>query len=455
MALLSALEKRSGSQPAIPISSGDPSLLGLFGGSNSNSGQNINADTALAISTVYACVNRRAKTLAMLPLDIIQRHGDVKTKLTSHRLYYQMSAKPNSWQTSFEYRMLMETWKQLRGNAYILITTIPGRGINELIPMQPDHVWPFVVTPTGIIYYMYDNSPPPPPGSKLFYQYFPVNSETIILPASDVLHIKGISSNGIVGKNVVQLMRESVGIAAATEEQGARLFSNGAQIGKVFRHPAKLSPETFDRLKSQLDKYSGTENAHKTIILEQGMDITPTTLTMEDAQFLDTRKFQVEDIASFLDVPLILINRSGDKNQTYASAEQVISIFITHQMAPDFIAWEQNLNQKLLYQSEINAGIYFRFDFDAMLRGDTKARAEYLSKRFNMGSMNPDEIRVYEDENPTGTKEGKEYYVQAGVQPVSMIGKMPVVNPLAKPVDEKPVEKPVAAKEDVKNVTNN
>ena len=112
MALLSALEKRSGSQPAIPISSGDPSLLGLFGGSNSNSGQNINADTALAISTVYACVNRRAKTLAMLPLDIIQRHGDVKTKLTSHRLYYQMSAKPNSWQTSFEYRMLMETWKQ-------------------------------------------------------------------------------------------------------------------------------------------------------------------------------------------------------------------------------------------------------------------------------------------------------------------------------------------------------
>jgi HK97 family phage portal protein len=299
---------------------------------------------------------------------------------------------------------------------------------------------------------MYDNSPPPPPGSKLWYQYFPINSETVILPASDVLHIKGLSSNGIVGRNVIQLMRESVGISMATEEQGARLFSNGAQIGKIFKHPAKLSNETFERLKNQLDKYSGAENAHKTIILEQGMDIETTTMTMEDAQFLDTRKFQVEDIASFLDVPLILINRSGDKNQTYASAEQVISIFITHQMAPDFVAWEQNLNQKLLYQSEINAGIYFRFDFDAMLRGDTKARAEYLMKRFNMGSMNPDQIRVYEDENPTGTKEGKEYYVQAGVQPVSLIGKMPVANPLAKSVDEKPVdEKPVAPKEDNKN----
>jgi HK97 family phage portal protein len=188
-------------------------------------------------------------------------------------------------------------------------------------------------------------------------------------------------------------------------------------------------------LKAELDNATtGVSNAHKTLILEDGMKVKQTTLTMVDSQFLESRQFQVEDICSFMDVPLILINRSGDKNQTYASAEQIISIFITHMMAPDFVCWEQVLNKDLLYDSE-KSKYYFDFDFSFLLRGDTKARAEYLLKRFQMGSMSPDEIKIYEGENPTGTKEGKEYYLQSGMMPIKLAGKQP-----AKPVAAEPKE---------------
>ena len=438
MALLSPIrELRASASPSVPLSGGDPALLGLFGGVSSNSAQNVNSDTALNVSTVFACVNRISKTLAMLPLNVMQKQANGGSRIVSnHRLQRQLSARPNRWQTSYDWRLMMQGHVLLRGNGYSRIISTPGRGLNELVPMHPDRVWPFVVTPNGVVYYMYDNSPPPPAGSKLFYKYFPINSEAELLSERDVFHVRGYSSNGIVGKNVVALMRESIGLAMATEEQGARLFSNGAQIGKVFTHPNKMNDDTYKRLKNELtNATTGVGNAHKTLILEDGMDIKQTTLTMEDAEFLETRKFQVEDICSFLDVPLMLINRSGDKNQTFASAELINQTFVTHNMGPHFVCWEQVLNKDLLYDSEINQGYYCSFDFNALLRGDTKARTSYLKARFDTASMSPDEIRLYEGELETGKPEGAEYYLPSGVMPVTMAGKQelaPVKQPISK-----------------------
>jgi len=423
MALLTPLvEYRAFSSPSVSLSSGDPALVGLFGGSASNSAQIVNADTALAISTVFACVNRKAKTLAMIPLEVQQNlENGGQQPAPYHRLYWQLRYKPNRWQTSYDYRVMIHGHVQLRGNGYSRIIPSPGRGINELIPLHPDRVWPFIVTPSGVIQFMYETSPPPPAGSKLYYQHFPINGETEVFPETDILHIRGFSVNGIVGMGVIKkLMRESIGLAMATEEQGARLFSNGAQIGKVFKHPNSLSDAAYDRLKKELSTATqGVGNAHKTLILEDGMSIEKTTLTMEEAQFLETRKYQVEDICSFLDVPLILINRSGDKNQTFASSQEIIAMFINHQMYPDFVNWEQVLNKDLLYESE-KREYEFKFDFDALLRADQKGRGEYLLKRFQTGSMSPDEIRVYEGEVPTGTPEGKKYYLQSGMMPIDM-----------------------------------
>ena len=440
MALLSPIRELRAA--TIPLSSGDPALTEMFGGGSvANSSMNVNSNSALTVSTVYACVNRKSKTLAMLPLNVMRRLPNGGKEIAyNHRCQRQLSAQPNRWQTSFDWRLLMHTQLMLRGNAYSLILYNPGRKINELIPMDVDRVWPFVITPNKAVYYISANSPAPPAGSTLWYNYFPMNAGSMVLSADEVLHIKGMSSNGIVGKNVVQLMRESIGIAMATEEQGARLFSNGAQIGKVFTHPGKLSDDTYKRLKNELTTATtGVGNAHRTMILEDGMSITPTTLTMVDSQFLESRQFQVEEIASAFDVPLMLINRSGDKNQTFASAELINQIFVTHMMHPDFVCWEQVLNKDLLYDWE-QKEYFCSFDFDEMLRGDTKARADYLNKRFGMASMSPDEVRIFEGENPTGTPEGKKYYLQSGMMPVEMASqavKLPVdpAAPKKEPVD--------------------
>ena len=421
MGILSGLyEKRS---ETYKLSSGDPELVNMFGGTPSNSSQNVTTTTAMSISAVYACVNRKAKTLAMLPLNVMRRLDNGGNEIaTNHRLYRQLHDRPNKWQTSYDWRFMMHSNVMLRGNAYSYILYHPGRGINELIPMSPDRVFPFMINSNGNIIYMNDTSQAPTQGDTLWYQYFTSDGKIVVLKDTEVLHFKGYSTNGIVGKNVVTLMRESVGLAMATEEQGARLFSNGAQIGKVFKHPGQMSDPTYKRLRDELNNATmGVQNAHKSLILEDGMDMQATTLTMEDAQFLETRKFQVEDICSFLDVPLILINRMGDKSLTKGASAEVIKMFIDFQMAPDFVCWEQTLNKDLLYESE-KRKYYVDFDFGALLRGDPETRALYLQKRFEMASITPDEIRLSEGESPSGTEEGSMSFLQSGMVPVHMAG---------------------------------
>lgn len=292
MGLLSSIfEKRASiSASNVNISNGgDPALVGMFGGGNvTNSSQTVNSSTAEKISTVFACVNRKAMTLAMIPLHTMRELQDGGFEIAKkHRTYKQLHAKPNAWQTSFEWRMMGQAHKMMRGNFYCYIQSTPGRGLNQLIPLHPDRVYPFIVTPNGVTYYMNDNSPTPPANSKVYYQYFGTGGGTEIFNSSEIFHLRGRSDNGIVGKNVVRLMAESVGLAMATEQQGATLFTNGAQISKVFKHPSTLDDVAFDRLRNQLDRYTGAGNAHKTIILENGMDISKLSLTMEEAQFLE------------------------------------------------------------------------------------------------------------------------------------------------------------------------
>jgi len=423
MALLApAFESRAATGAILPLSGGDPALSTYFGGGGiSNSGQNVNSNTALKTSTVYACINRRGKCFAMLPLHIMRKlPGGGHEIADKFRLYKQMNLSPNAWQTSYEWRLTGMLHIQMRGNFYNYIQSTPGRGLNQLIPLDPDRVWPFIVTPLGVTYYMYDNSPTPPANSKVYYQYFPFNGQTVIFDSSEILHIRGMSQNSIVGKTVVKLFAESCGLAMAMEEQGARLFTNGAQISKVFEHPGKLDDEAFDRLREQLNGYTGVEQAHRTMILEEGMKVSSLSMTMQDSQFIESRKFQVEDLCSFLDIPMMLIHRSGDKNQTFASAEVVMQMFVTLSMQPDFENWEQRLKKDLLYDSEQD--YFFKFDFDELMRGDSAARASYYKSRFDTGSITPNDIKRKEGESPYNNEESDLTYVQPGVLPAKLAG---------------------------------
>ena len=430
MGLLSPIFEKRTSGDSLNGSTGihpkDPALVGLWGGgSNSASGQSVNSDTAMRVSAVYACVTVLSQTLAMLPKHVRKLRTDGgKDILPTHRLYKQIHNKPNRWQSSFEFFEMMEGHRLLRGNSYAQIVAYPGRGINELVPMHPDRVWPFVITPAGATYFMYDNSPCPPPGSKLYYQYFPLNANTEVLLAEEVLHIRGFSTNGIVGMNpIAKAAREAVGLAMAAEESGSKFFANGMQTTKYFKHPAKLSDPTYQRLKKELnEKFSGSHNAGVTPILEEGLEIAELGMNMVDAQFLEIRKFQIEDIARIFNVPLILIG-AGDKAATYASSEQFFLSFKVHTLQPNVTRWEEAMQRDLLYPSEMNE-IEIDFDMDSLMRGDAAARSTYLRNRFNTASISPNGIKVYEGENPADDEGSNSLYIQGAMIPLNMAGKI-------------------------------
>lgn len=427
MGLISqAIERRASTTVALGLN--DPALVEMFGGGRENaSGQHVTPDTALRTSAVYCCVTVLAETLASFPKNVkLIRPDNGKDIVKEHRCHKLLRYRPNRWQSSFEFFEMMEGHRLLRGNAYGKIVFNPGRKQNEVVPMHPDSVFPFIVTPGGVTYYLRDNSPCPPSGSTLWYQHYSQDGNSEVLSSEEVLHVRGYSINGIIGLSPIRWAAyEAVGLAMAAEEHGARLFSNGAQVGKVFKHPNKLSQPAHDRLKASLNENTaGVSNAHKTLLLEEGMDIAKVGMTAEESQFLETRKFQVEDIFRIYKVPLML-GASGDKAPTFASAEQFMTLFRVNTMWPNVQRWEGALGRDLLYPSEV--GEYeIDFDMDSLMRGDVAARATYLKQRFDMASMTPDDVRQYEGENPTGTAEGKEYYLQSGMMPARMAGQKPL-----------------------------
>lgn len=414
---------------SINLMAGDPAASDFFGTRQTASGQNVTADTAMRTSAVFACITILSQTVAMLPKYIkgIRPDGG-KDILRNHRCYKQIHNRANRWQSSFEFFEMLEGHRLGRGNGYARNVFNPGRQQNEWIPMHPDYVWPFIITSTGTKHYMYDNSPPPPAGSVLWYEYHSPYGAIETLSQAEILHVKGYSTNGIVGLGVIKrVMRETVGLAMAAEEHGARMFSNGAQIPMVVKHPGKLKDDAFLRLKKELrpgGEYAGSSEAGKTMLLEDGMTIDKIGMTADESQFLETRKFQVEDIARFFNVPLILIG-AGDKAATFASAEQFFMSFKVHTMLPIVVRWEGAMERDILFPSEIGT-VEVDFDLDSMMRGDAASRATYLMARFGMASITPDEIRAYENENPTNTEEGKKLYLTSGMMPASMAGQKPL-----------------------------
>lgn len=406
---------------------GDPETVDRFFGTRlTSSGKNVTPDTALRTSAVYCCISVLSETLASFPKHIktIRPDGG-KDIAPDHRLYRLINSRPNRWNTSFEFFEMMEGHRLLRGNAYARYVFNPGRQQNELVPMHPDHVFPFVVPPGGKNPdYLYDTSPPPEPGSTLWYQYFTPSGTIETLRSDEVLHVKCYSINGIVGLSPIKwALYQAVGLAMATEEHGGKLFSNGAQISTIIKHPKVLTQKAYDRLKGDFGpggQFTGSTNAHGSIILEEGMDVAKIGMTAEESQFLESRRYQVEDIFRAYKVPLML-GAYGDKIETYASAEQFLTMFRVGTVAPNVKRWEEAFGRDLFYPSEVGK-IEVDFDMDSLMRGDVAARAEYLKKRFEMASITPDQIRIYENENPTGKPEGQEYYLQSGMVPVRMAG---------------------------------
>jgi len=347
----------------------------FFGGTAS--GKTVNERTAMQTTAVYACVRILAETIASLPLNIYRSTDNGKEKATDHQLYYLLHDEPNPEMTSFVFRETLMSHLLLWGNAYAQIIR-DGRGrILALYPLLPDRMTVDRTT-----------------DGQLYFEYRK-NTGYVILRPEDILHIPGLGFDGLVGYSPIAMAKNAIGMAIATEEYGGKFFANGASPGGVLEHPGVVKDPARIR-ESWNAVYQGSGNAHRIAVLEEGMKFQAIGIPPEQAQFLETRKFQTEEICRIFRVPPHLV-ANLDK-ATFSNIEHQSISFVVHTIRPWLVRLEQGMNKALLSPSE--KGRYFvGFVVDGLLRGDYASRMQGYAIGIQNGFLSPNDVRTLENMN--------------------------------------------------------
>ena len=317
-----------------------------------------------------------------------------------HPLYYLLHDEPNPEMTSFVFRETLMSHLLIWGNAYAQIIRNGKGEVLSLYPLLPNKM-SVERDSNGVLYYVYSRYTDENPNMK--------KMGDIILRQEDVLHIPGLGFDGLVGYSPIALAKNAIGISIACEEYGASFFGNGASPSGVLEHPGVIkNPE---RVRDAWQRAYGGRNAHKVAVLEEGMKFTPIAIPNNEAQFLETRKFQIEEIARMYRVPLHMI---GDLDHaTFSNVEHLSLDFVKYSLDPWIVRWEQSLQKTLLSDSE--KGQYFvKFNVDGLLRGDYASRMQgYATARQN-GWMSANDIRELEDMNMLSDEDGGNLYLVNG-----------------------------------------
>ncbi|NLB17675.1 MAG: phage portal protein, partial [Syntrophomonadaceae bacterium] len=341
----------------------------FFGGTTS--GKPVNEHTAMQMTAVYSCVRILAEAVAGLPLHL-HRYTDNggKEKAHSHSLYFLLHDEPNPEMSSFVFRETLMTHLLLWGNAYAQIIRNGKGEVIALYPLMPNRMRVDRDT-MGNLYYSYTRYSDEAPT---------LNGITVTLRPSDVLHIPGLGFDGLVGYSPIAMAKNAIGLAMATEEYGAKFFANGAAPGGVLEHPGTIKyPQ---KLKGSWNMaYQGSSNAHQVAVLEEGMKYQPIGISPEQAQFLETRKFQINEIARIFRVPPHMV---GDlEKSSFSNIEQQSLEFVKYTLDPWVIRWEQAISRSLLRSDEKKL-LFAKFNVDGLLRGDYVSRMNgYATARQN------------------------------------------------------------------------
>lgn len=375
-----------------------PSYTYFFG--RANSGKRVTDRTALQHIAVYACVRVLSEAIAQLPLHVYQYTDNGKERVPQHPLYFLLHDQPNPEMTSFVFRETLMSHLLIYGNAFAQIIR-NGRGdVIGLYPLMPDKMKAQRDDKNRLIY-IYSRYDEQNPNFK--------EQGDIVLYADEVLHIPGLGYDGLVGYSPIAMAKNAIGLAVACDEYGASFFGNNANPSGVLEHPGVLkNPE---KLRDAWHRAYGGRNAHKVAVLEEGVKFTPISIPNNEAQFLETRKFQIEEIARLYRVPLHMI---GDLDHaTFSNVEHLSLDFVKYSLDPWIVRWEQGLMKALLSDSE--KGQYFiKFNVDGLLRGDYASRMQgYATARQN-GWMSANDIRELENMNMIPAEEGGDLYLCNG-----------------------------------------
>ena len=361
--------------------SSDPALIQMFGGGGAtSSGEWITEAGALNIQAVYACVRVLSESLAALPVKVYRRTANGKEPAPEHPLYYLLHDEPNGDMTAFEFWELAMVHLCLWGNFYAQVQT-DGKG-------RPNALWPL----------MPDRMKVERSGSEKVFRYRAEDREKVLFD-NEVLHIPGMGFDGLIGYSPIQLQRESLGAAWATMKFSAKLFANGAKPSGILQIPSFIKGDAQKNLRESFsEKYQGADNAHSVLALEENVKFIPTTIPPNDAQFLDTRKLQREEIAGWYRVPVYMI---GGQVPAFSIEHQDIG-FAKHTLSPWCRRIESRCTRSLFGPRE---PYFCEFDMRALMRGDAASRAAFYRELVGMGAMKPNEVRTAENMNPVDAGE--------------------------------------------------
>ena len=352
-----------------------------FGGGISSSGLVVNPANAMQSASVYACLKVLSESVGMLPLCIYTKGANgARTPDEAHPLYELLHEQPNEYQSAIEFLEMMVLHLNLRGNAYAYINRTRSGRVVELIPIHPD-----------MVYVLMDVD------GQVTYQAGVENGARRTLKRSEILHVKGLTINGWLGISPIAYARESIGLSLATEKFGGQLFRNGAKMGGVLEHPGKLSDEAYNRVKNSFDAASSGENAHKTALLEEGMKFSKVSMNANDAQFLETRKYQRGEIAGIFRVPPHLI--MDLERATFSNIEHMSLEFVQYSLMPWLTRIEKAIRRDVFSDQDKKTHT-IKFNVAALLRGDAASRSAYYASGITNGWLTRNEARAMEYLNP-------------------------------------------------------
>ena len=383
MSFLSKIFKRS----ADTYGEIDRAVSTVLAGVNAN-GVYVTEDTALTITTVWACVSLLSESVGILPIHLYKKTDSGREVVHGHDSLNLVNS-PNSYFSRMDMLQHLMVSVTLHGNGYVRIMRDKGGRPIKLMMLEPQVPQPVLSK-----------------NDELFYN---VNGEMV--HSDDMIHVKGLVVDGFKGKSPIAVHRENLCLTMEVQKYGEQFFSKGGNTSGVFEVPGALKDDAFKRLQQQLAaQFSGIGNSHKPMLLEGGMKYTRINIPLDDAQFLTTRKFQKGEIASIYRVPPHMV---GDlERSTYSNIEQQSQEYLTYCLMPYLVKIETELNQKLLSYKDREM-YYFRFGLNGLLRADSKSRSEYYKNMYLIGCMSPNEIRELEEMNKY--KGGDEFYVQSNM----------------------------------------
>ncbi len=350
----------------------------------STAGKSVSERSAMQMTAVYACVRVLSEAVAGLPLHLY-RYTDQgsKEKATDHPLYFLLHDEPNPEMCSFVFRETMMTHLLLWGNAYAQIIRNGKGEVMAIYPLMPNRM-------------TVDRDE----NGQLFYQYQlsrddaqTMKGSMVKLKPSEVLHIPGLGFDGLVGYSPIAMAKNAIGLSIATEEYGSKFFANGAAPGGVLEHPGTLKNPARVR-ESWNQAFGGSSNANKVAVLEEGMHFTPISIAPDQAQFLETRKFQLNEIARIFRVPPHMI---GDlERATFSNIEHLSLEFVKYSLDPWLVRWEQSMSRALFTDDE-KKNYFIKFNVDGLLRGDYQSRMSGYSVGIQNGFLSPNDVRELEN----------------------------------------------------------